>query len=276
MVTAVQGVHLSRIGTIEAVERAKAELVEALPADGTAVLNADDPRVLRMASASIARIVTYGFDAGADVGAERVESAGLAGMRFTLRIGGTRRAVATPVLGRHGVHNGLAAAAVGLVAGCTLEEIAFGLAAGWSAPHRDQLVRAGDMTILDDSYNASPGSVRAALDLLATLPASRRVAVLGEMLELGDAHEAGHREIGAAAVDVVELLIVVGSGAGPLAEAAVEAGLPAERVVRADDAEEAMDALRPRMRAGDTILVKGSRGLALEDVVERLVAEAPE
>jgi UDP-N-acetylmuramoyl-tripeptide--D-alanyl-D-alanine ligase len=182
--------------------------------------------------------------------------------------------VRTPVLGRHGVHNGLAAAAVGLAAGCTLDEIAAGLATGWSAPHRDRLVRAGDVTILDDSYNASPGSVLAALDLLATLPATRRIAVLGEMLELGDAHESGHREVGRAAAGIVGLLVVVGDGAGALAEGAIEGGSPADRVLRVDDAEAALEVLRPRLRVGDTILVKGSRGIALDRLVERLVAEA--
>ncbi|HEX7472974.1 MAG TPA: UDP-N-acetylmuramoyl-tripeptide--D-alanyl-D-alanine ligase [Candidatus Limnocylindrales bacterium] len=274
VVTAVQPVHLSRIGTLDAVERAKAELVEALPADGTAVLNADDPRVARMAASTAARTMTYGFDPAADVGAEQVVPAGAAGMRFTLRIGGTRRPVATPVLGRHGVHNGLAAAAVGSAAGCTLDEIVAGLAAGWAAPHRDRLVRAGDVTILDDSYNASPGSVLAALDLLATLPASRRVAVLGEMLELGDAHESGHREVGRATAPLVGLLVVVGPGAGALAEGAIEGGLAAERILRVADAEAALEVLRPRLRVGDTILVKGSRGIALDGLVERLVAEA--
>jgi UDP-N-acetylmuramoyl-tripeptide--D-alanyl-D-alanine ligase len=274
VVTAVQPVHLSRVGTLDAVARAKAELVEALPTDGVAVLNADDPRVARMADSTVARVSTYGFDPGADVGAEAVATAGQSGMRFTLRLGSMRRAVSTPVLGRHGVHNGLAAAAVGLAAGCTFDEIAAGLAAGWSAPHRDRLVRAGDVTILDDSYNASPGSVLAALDLLATLPASRRVAVLGEMLELGDAHESGHREVGLAAAGVVGLLIVVGAGADALADGAIEGGAHADRVLRADDAEAALEILRPRLRAGDTILVKGSRGIALDGLVERLVAEA--
>lgn len=276
VVTAVQPVHLSRIGTLDAVARAKAELVEALPADGTAILNADDPRVARMAASTVARVVTYGFDPGADVGADEVTPAGADGMRFTLRAAGTRRPVSTPVLGRHGIHNGLAAAAVGLAAGCTLDDIAAGLAAGWSAPHRDRLVRAGDVTILDDSYNASPNTVRAALDLLATLPARRRVAVLGEMLELGDAHDAGHAEVGRAAAEVVSLLIVVGAGAAGLADAALEAGLSSDRVLRVDDAEAAMDALRPRLGAGDTILVKASRGVGLDGVVAQLVAEAGE
>jgi UDP-N-acetylmuramoyl-tripeptide--D-alanyl-D-alanine ligase len=229
-----------------------------------------------MAAATVAHVVTYGFDPGADVGADEVTPAGEAGMRFTLRAGGERRAVRTPVLGRHGVHNGLAAAAAGLAAGCTLDEIAAGLAAGWSAPHRDRLVKAGDVTILDDSYNASPNTVRAALDLLATLPARRRVAVLGEMLELGDAHETGHADTGRAAAEVAGLLIVVGDGAGALAEGALQAGLAPDRVLLVDDAEAALDALRPRLRAGDTILVMGSRGIGLERLVAHLVAEAGE
>ena len=274
VVTAVQPVHLSRIGTIEAVEQAKGELVEALPADGTAILNADDPRVLRMADRTAARILTYGLSEAADVGADQVTSAGANGMRFALRLpGGVRRDAVTPALGRHGVHNGLAAAAVGQAAGCTPEEIVAGLSDGWSAPHRDSLIRAGEVTILDDSYNASPGSVLAALDLLATLPAVRRVAVLGEMLELGDAHEAGHREVGRAAAGVAELLVVVGDGAAALADAALEAGLPADRVLRAPDAGAALDCLRPRLRSGDAVLVKASRGIALDGLVARMVAE---
>jgi len=275
VVTAVQPVHLSRIGTIEAIERAKGELVEALPPSGTAVLNADDPRVLRMAGRTAARSLTYGLAESADVGAERIEAAGSVGMRFVLRLpGGVRRPASTPALGRHGVHNGLAAAAVGLAARCTTDEILAGLAVGWSAPHRDHLVRAGDVTILDDSYNASPGSVRAALDLLASLPASRRVAVLGEMLELGDSHETGHREVGEAAAEVAELLLVVGDGAEALAAGAIDAGLAPEAVLRAPDAEAALDVLRPRLRADDLVLVKASRGIGLDALVDRLVEEA--
>jgi UDP-N-acetylmuramoyl-tripeptide--D-alanyl-D-alanine ligase len=130
------------------------------------------------------------------------------------------------------------------------------------------------VTILDDSYNASPASVRAALELLAALPGSRRVAILGEMLELGPQHEAGHREIGAAAAAVAGLIIVVGAGATGIAEAAGEAGLPAHRILLAADADEALELVRPRLRTGDIVLVKGSRGIGLERLVEQLVLEA--
>jgi UDP-N-acetylmuramoyl-tripeptide--D-alanyl-D-alanine ligase len=272
VVTAVQPVHLSRIGTIDAVEQAKGELVEALPRDGTAILNADDERVRRMGVRTDATVLTYGFADDADVGAVAVESAGAAGMRFTLRAIGAREAVSVPALGRMAVHNALAGAAVGLAAGMSPAEIAAALARGWSAPHRAQLVPAGGLTIVDDSYNASPASVTAALDLLAGLP-GRRVAVLGEMLELGDAHEAGHVAVGEAAAGVVELLVVVGEHAGGIADGAIRAGLDPSRVHRATGAEDAFDTVRHRLREGDVVLVKASRGIALDRLVDALAAD---
>ena len=272
VVTAVQAVHLSRIGSLRAIERAKGELLEALPPSGTAVLNADDPIVREMYVRTVARSATYGFAEDADVRAVEVESAGLAGMRFTLVAAGERRPVTIPTLGRLAVHNALAGAAVGIAAGLDLDTIAEGLARGWSAPHRGQLVRAGGVTIVDDSYNASPGSVTAALDLLAGLP-GRRVAVLGEMLELGDAHVAGHLEVGEAAAGVVDLLVVVGDEALAIADGARDAGLDPARVLLAHDRDTALDILRPRLREGDVVLVKASRGIALDLLVDDLQAE---
>ena len=223
VVTAVQAVHLSRIGTIEAIEQAKGELVEALPPDGVAILNADDERVRRMSSRTDARVVTYGFAPDAMVRADAIESAGADGMRFDLVADGQRRPVTIPTLGRLAVHNALAAAAVGLASGFPPDRIAAALAMGWSAPHRAALIRRGGVTIVDDSYNASPGSVIAALDLLAGMP-GRRIAVLGEMLELGDGHEEGHERVGAAAAGVVDRLIVVGDGAAGIAVARATPG----------------------------------------------------
>jgi UDP-N-acetylmuramoyl-tripeptide--D-alanyl-D-alanine ligase len=279
VVTAVQGVHLSRIGTLDAIEAAKGELIEALPADGTAVLNADDPRVARMAGRTAARVVTYGLSPTADVSAESVRSAGLDGMRFVLRttVAGrrTRRQISIPVLGRLSVHNALAAAAAGLAAGLDMDAVTEGLALGWSAPHRVAVVGAGDVTIVDDTYNASPGSVVAALDLLAGLP-GRRVAVLGEMLELGEAAVAGHREVGVAAAATVDLLIVVGDGARGIADGARSAGLDRSRIVTVPDRGAAVDALRARLAPGDAVLVKASRGVALDELVDALVAERSE
>lgn len=277
IVTAVQAVHLSRIGSLDAIENAKAELVEALPsadAGGVAILNADDTRVFRMAARTRARVVGYGFAAGADVRAEAVESAGFEGMRFRLVTPAGVRPVAIPALGRLAVHNALAAVAAGLAAGLELDEILPGLATRSTAPHRSVLIHAGGVVIVDDAYNASPGSVAAALELLGGLP-GRRVAVLGEMRELGDGHDSGHHDVGTRAASVLDLLVVVdGEPGGPavgIADGARAAGLPPECVLAVADVVAAVDALASRLRPGDALLVKASRGVELERVVAGIV-----
>jgi UDP-N-acetylmuramoyl-tripeptide--D-alanyl-D-alanine ligase len=272
VVTAVQPVHLARIGSIDAIEKAKGELVEALPPavdGGVAVLNADDERVRRMSTRTAARITTYGFDQGADVTAARVESAGVDGMRFELSAGAGRRDVTIPTLGRMAVHNALAAAAVGEAAGLTLDEVAAGLERGWAAPHRAELIRAGGLTIVDDSYNASPASVIAALELLAGLP-GRRIAVLGEMLELGEGHADGHRRVGEAAAAIVDRLIVVGERAAAIAEGALAGDLEPEQLISVPDRSAALKAVLAAHRAGDVVLVKASRGIELDKLVDDL------
>jgi UDP-N-acetylmuramoyl-tripeptide--D-alanyl-D-alanine ligase len=269
VVTAVQPVHLARIGTIDAVERAKGELVEALPADGVAVLNADDERVRRMSGRTEARVITYGFAPDASIRADDVESKGPEGMRFTLVADGTRRPVAIPTLGWMAVHNALAAAAVGLASGIAPDLVVASLAEGWSAPHRAALIRAGGVTIVDDSYNASPASVVAALELLAGMP-GRRIAVLGEMLELGDEHVAGHERTGAAAARVVDLLVVVGEGAAAIAGGARQAGLDESRIIEAGNRADARAAVESALRDGDVVLVKASRGIELDLLVDEL------
>ncbi len=276
VVTAVQPVHLSRIGSLDAIEQEKGRLVEGLPANGTAVLNADDERVLRMADRTAARVMTYGFADDADVRAEAVGSAGPDGMRFTLRAAGGSQPVAISQLGRHAVHNALAAAAVGLAAGIDLATIAAALGSASGAAHRGELIRLGDVTVFDDSYNAAPASMLAALDVLAGLR-GRRVAVLGEMLELGEDADAGHAAVGRAAARVADLLIVVGDdpegSADALAVGALEAGLAPDRILRVADAEAALDELRPRLSTGDVVLVKASRGIALDRLVDALRRE---
>jgi UDP-N-acetylmuramoyl-tripeptide--D-alanyl-D-alanine ligase len=269
VVTAVRGVHLSRAGTLDAIEAGKRELVEALPDSGWAILNADDERVRRMRGHTPARVLTYGFAADADVGADEVRALGPEGMRFRLHAGGQRRDVVTPALGRHGVHNALAAAAVGVAAGLALDDIVLGLARPAPAAHRSQLVRSGELTILDDSYNASPDAVIAALDLLGELP-GRRVAVLGEMLELGDASHDEHHRVGRHAAAVADLLIVVGEGASGIADGARESGLDAGSVTVAADREATLALLATSVRPGDVVLVKASRGAALDLLVEPL------
>jgi UDP-N-acetylmuramoyl-tripeptide--D-alanyl-D-alanine ligase len=272
VVTAVRPIHLSRAGTIEAIEAAKAELVEALPADGLAILNADDARVRRMAARTAARSLTYGFAPDADVRAEAIASLGLDGMAFQIVARGERHAVRLPRLGRHAVHNALAAAAVALEVGSSLETIVAGLSRPWGLAHRSAVLRLDGVTVIDDAYNAGPDSMAAALDALAELP-GRHVAVLGRMAELGDLEEAAHAAVGRQAASVLDLLVAVGSATEPLIEAAIAAGLPAERIVAVSDAEAALVELPGRLRRGDVVLVKASRSEALERVVDGL-AEA--
>ncbi len=275
VVTAVQPVHLERIGSLEAVERAKGELLEALPGDGVAILNGDDPIVDRMDRRTAARVLRYGFRTDADVAADEVVSLGADGMRFRLRTPAGARDVSISGLGRLSVHNATAGAAVGIAAGVPLDTIVAGLAAGWSAEHRVTLVRLRGVTVIDDSYNASPASMRAALEVLDGLP-GRHVAILGTMLELGEDHTIGHESVGQAAAGVADLLIVVGSDARGIADGAAAAGLARDRIHAVPDAEAALDALRPRLRDGDSVLVKASRGLALDRVVDGLRIELGE
>ena len=278
VVTAVHGVHLSRMGSLAAIERAKGELVEALPSDGVAVLNHDDRRVRRMADRTAARVLTYGLSGDADVTADEVVSSGFDGMRFTLRLppsrGGrpVRLPARIPGLGKLSAHNALAGAAVGHAAGIDPAVIVHALAGGWSAVHRGQVIKVGRITLIDDAYNASPASVTAALDMLAGLP-GRRIAVLGEMLELGKGAVTGHRDVGTAAAATCDLLVVIGPGATGIAAAAKSAGLDPSRILEARDRDAALDLLRARLRDGDVVLVKASRGVELDLLVEALKAE---
>lgn len=264
VVTAVRGVHVERAGSIDAIEAGKAELVEALPADGVAILNEDDARVRRMAARTNAHVLTYGFDDAADIGARDVLSLGAKGMRFLLRLPGHRElSVQLPVLGRHGVHNALAGAATGLAAGLDPFTIVAGLERGWHAPHRGELRRIGPWLVLDDTYNAGPDSMAAALDLLGAIP-GRRVAVLGEMLELGPESAGLHRAVGARAAARADLLLTIGDAASLIAEGARGAGMPADRAIESSDLQDALVQLLARLAPDDVVLFKASRGLGLD------------
>lgn len=262
VVTAVRGTHLSRAGSIDEIERGKRELVEALPSGGTAILNADDPRVARMAQSVPAGVdvLTYGFDEAADLSATNVESLGFDGMRFGLRTTIGEVTVTTPALGRHSVHNALAAAAVGIAVGVDLETIFRGLSRPFAMPHRTTIVDFGSIKVLDDSYNASPDSMIAALDLLASLP-GRHVAILGEMLELGGASENEHRRVGEYAARIADLVI----GAGPYHEH-IRGGKAEFRAFERKSVDEIGQFVRP----GDVVLIKGSRGAQMEDFLPAL------
>ncbi len=274
VVLSVHPTHLERAGSIDAIARAKAELPAALPPEGMAILNLDDPRVAAMRGGTRAAVRTYGFSPGADVRAIDVDSRGMAGTVFTLVAGWGVRRLRSGTPGRHMVPHALAAAAVAERFGVPLDEVADALAAGSSAPHRMALREArGGATIVDDSYNASPVSVTAALDFLAETPLApgrRRFAILGDMLELGPDEERLHREVGIRAAGVVDALIGVGERGRWIADAARSRGLA--RVAVAPDADAALAIVDRELAPGpgDLLLIKGSRGMALDALVEAL------
>ena len=274
VVLAVHPTHLERAGSIDAIARAKAELPAALPHDGLAVLNADDPRVAAMAAVTSAAVRTFGLEAEAEVRAEEVTSLGAEGTLFTLRAPWGTRRIRSGTPGRHLIPHALAAAAVAEHFAVPLDEVEAALAAGSRAEHRMAITEAtSGATLIDDTYNASPVSMSAALDFLAETPIStgrQRYAVLGDMLELGPDEERLHREIGSRAAGVADGLLAVGERARWIAEAASAAGLATVSHVRdVDEAIATIDrALAPG--SGDVVLVKGSRGVELDRLVASL------
>ena len=272
VVNNIYPVHLERAGSLENIARGKGELVEALPPapGGVAILNYDDPLVLAMRARTRARVVTYGLDPAADIWADNIESLGLGGIHFDLHHRNEALHVRVPLLGRHSVHTCLRAAAVGLVEGLTWQEIIEGLQSVGATQLRLVAVTGPQGSlILDDTYNASPESVVAALNLLHELE-GRRIAVLGDMLELGSYEETGHRVVGRRAREVADFLITVGPRARMMAEEARDAGLDPNAIVEVDDSEQALAYLRGLIRAGDVVLLKGSRGVKLDRIVPGL------
>jgi len=269
VVTNVGPSHLERLGTIENIAQAKAELVEALPADGVAILNGDDARVRAMGAQTRARVFCYGLDAKCDLWADEIESLGLEGISFALHRGAEHLHVRVPLLGRHSVHTALAAASVGIVEGLAWDEILPGLQDPRAQLRLIAAPGENGTTILDDTYNASPASSLAALNLIAEL-AGRKIAVLGDMFELGALEEQGHKLVGGRAARIAQILIAVGARARMIAQGAREAGLPTEKIFLADSNAQAVQQLRAVMQAGDLILVKGSRGMKMEEIVSAI------
>jgi UDP-N-acetylmuramoyl-tripeptide--D-alanyl-D-alanine ligase len=263
----VGSAHLGEFGSPEGTAQAKGELVEALPADGTAVLNADDPRVLGMAPRTVARVLTTGRGAAAAVRAADVTLDDSARPRFTLVAAGEEHPVALQVVGEHQVANALSAAGAALAAGMPPARVAEALsAAGPRSRWRMEVDRRPDgVTVVNDAYNANPESMRAALAALTGLPGGRRIAVLGAMAELGPDAPAEHERLGRDAAAGVDLIVAVGPDAVGIAEGAVAAGRRAgEESVHVPDRAAALELLSEVLRPGDVVLVKASRSYGLE------------
>jgi UDP-N-acetylmuramoyl-tripeptide--D-alanyl-D-alanine ligase len=286
IVTNVGPTHLERLGTIERIAEAKSELVRSLPSaedGGVAILNADDVRVRAMAGQTRARVFTYGLNDAADLWADEVTSEGLEGIRFRIHYNGEAFHVHLPMLGRHSVHTALRGAAVGLVDGLSWTEILNGLADVSGQLRLIATPGLHDTTLIDDTYNASPVSMLAALNLLEDIANSKHrcVIVLGGMLELGAYEEEGHRLVGGRAAQVLKAahahgypgrgkLVTVGQRARWIAEEAIAAGLAGADVYPVENNQDALAVLQGLLQPGDIVLVKGSRGQAMEGIVDAL------
>jgi UDP-N-acetylmuramoyl-tripeptide--D-alanyl-D-alanine ligase len=272
VITRVAPVHLEFFPSVDAIAEAKAEILEGVRPGGTAVLNGDDPRLRRVGESWGGRVVWFGRDRRHDVSAERWRGT-VFGMRFDLRVDGRSVDVALPLAGPHFVENFLAAAAAAHVLGVTPEtmaEVAAGLTPG---RHRGEVRRLDEgITLIDDSYNSSPEALEASVVTLSLASARRRVAVVGDMLQLGETARELHRESGRALAGRVDVVVGVGPLSKEIVAGAREAGLAEDALVHFDDATAAAAAAGDLLRSGDAVLVKASRGIQLEKVVDAITS----
>jgi UDP-N-acetylmuramoyl-tripeptide--D-alanyl-D-alanine ligase len=266
VVTNVAPVHLEFFKSVSDIARAKYELIESLPATGTAVLNADDEYVSQFGRDFKGKVVTYGLGPTADVRAENIKTLGARGSTFDVLAGGCRESATLPLVGTHNIHNALAAVAVGLDRGLTPSEAVGALTSLAPPDKRGEVVQLDNITVINDCYNSNPKALEAMVDALAAMPASRRIVVAGEMLELGPAGEDMHRRTGQyMAEKKIDLLVGVRGLAQHMVESARESGIRAEFVATP---EEAGEWLARETRDGDLVLLKASRGVKLERTLE--------
>ena len=287
VVTLIGPMHLEYFGTIENIVKEKGQLITNLKSGGWAVLNYDDEEARSMKNMSRVKVLTYGFDENADLRAlnpafsfdeERVGEK-LAGMSFKLSYNGSAVPVKVPrMLGYQAIYTALAGAAVGVIHGMNEVEIAFALQSLKSPKGRMNLIDGIKNTkIIDDSYNSSPKPTIAALDVLGRVPVtkgSRKIAALGDMLELGSYTEQGHCEVGQAVIrNGIDILITVGERALGIANCAKKNGMSADNVFNFSNADDARLFVQERIKQGDLILVKGSQGMRMEKIVKEIMAE---
>lgn len=268
--------HLQSMGTVEAVAAAKGELLHRISDGGLAVVNADDSRVASLSQNPSARRISFGIDRG-EVRAKEIESLGIEGLRFLLVTPTGEATVQLKVCGRHNIYNALAAAAA-LLEKVALPTIVAGLEAFTPFTGRFQIEQVGGISLIDDSYNANPASTKAALETLAQIaPAGHRIAVLGDMLELGKHEDEAHLGIGSIAGRTVDRLYLTGKlMIKHAAEGALLAGMPPESIVCCASHAEIAGHLHQSLSSGDVILIKGSRGMTMESVAAELKRLMPQ
>jgi UDP-N-acetylmuramoyl-tripeptide--D-alanyl-D-alanine ligase len=271
VITNIGETHLELLGTVSNIAAAKGELLEHIPPGGFALLNAESPYIRREAGRCRGKVIFFSMDSPADITAENIRPEG-GGSRFTAVMDGGSHEFFLPVPGRHNVMNALAAIGVGLEMGLTAAEIARGLTAVSLTGMRLEMIEAGGLKIINDAYNANPASTKAALQVLVEQAGDRRaVAVLGDMLELGQRAAQGHREVGETTAGLgLDYLVAVGGLAAGAADGALAAGMPGDRVFRCEDNAGAVEILDKLLEDGDVVLVKGSRGMRMEQIVQHL------
>jgi UDP-N-acetylmuramoyl-tripeptide--D-alanyl-D-alanine ligase len=267
VVTVVAPVHLESFDSLAGIARAKYELIESLPVGGTAVLNADDEYVSQFGRDFKGKVVLYGTRRPADVRAENIASRGAEGSAFDIVVGELREPAVLPLVGAHNINNALAAVAVGLERGIGLADAVAALATLMPSDKRGQVVQVGNIQVVNDCYNSNPKALEAMVDALATMPATRRIVVAGEMLELGSAGEQMHRSSGVhIAEKKMDVLLGVRGLAKSMVESAQASGMHAEFVATPELAGEW---LARETRDGDVVLLKASRGVKLEKALEK-------
>jgi len=273
VITNIGETHLERLGSVANIARAKGEILDHITPDGFAVLNGDDSLVRQQAARCRGRVIFYGTAGDAAILAENIKPVNGKHMSFTVKTPAGDLEVDLPVPGRHNVLNALAAVGVGLEAGLSPEEIKKGLESVQLTSMRLEIMETKTATIINDTYNANPASAKAALQILADLgPGLRRIAILGDMYELGQRTVEGHREVGAeAAAKGVDVLITVGKLGCEIALGASLADEPPAEIISFNTNAEAMSYLKKIVRPGDVILVKGSRGMKMEEIVNDLL-----
>ena len=267
VVTVVAPVHLEFFDSIAGIARAKYELIESLPASGTAVLNADDQYVSQFGRDFKGKVVLYGTRVPADVRGENIKSGGSEGSEFDVVVEGRREHAVLPLVGVHNISNALAAVAVSLDRGIKLSDAVATLATLKPADKRGQVVQVGNIRVINDCYNSNPKALEAMVEALAAMPAKRRIVVAGEMLELGPAGESMHKAAGQhIAEKKLDMLLGVRGLAQSLVDVAKAKGMRAEFVATA---EEAGEWLAREARDGDVVLLKASRGVKLEKALQK-------
>ena len=273
VITNVSQAHMLQLKTLKDIQAAKGELFQSLSQEDTAIVNADDPLVYELAEQVRAKVITFGINNQADIRATDIQPNERSGFDFTLNILDKTIPVHLPFLGRFNVYNALAAAAVGHALGISPGLIKTGLGVEHKLSQRGEMVRYGDLEILNDTYNANPQSMREAMQILKEHPAEgRKFLVIGDMLELGDGEQTAHQELGKeAAGHRFDFLVTVGELAGIAGSAAIESGMEKDKVQCFDSHQAAAEFLKATTQPGDCLLLKGSRGSHMETVLEGLM-----